>query len=137
MADTVSKLLDVFRSLKGAGKDSKKKSRGAIFAGLAAAVAMIIIGLLSFRAWKQGKKLAKLLHEKAVTEEKAEQAKADEKISESEAKKQAAIKKILEIQKKIAGVDEAIKVAQTTYDQAKETIHEIKNWDELDKLTRG
>lgn len=135
MDKVVDRLLDVFRSLKG-GSDGKKK-RGALFAGLAAAVAFIVIGLLSFRAWKTGKKLAALQHEKDVNEEKAEQAKADAKIAESEAEKHVAQKKIEEIEQKIKVVDEALDEAKSIYDQTKETIEEIQTWDEFDKLTRG
>ena len=88
--DIVNKLLDVFRSLKSTGEDGKKKKGGAILAAVIGSVAAIIIAILSFRAWKTGKKMAKLLHEKAVTDEKAEQAVADAMLAESEAEKQAA-----------------------------------------------
>jgi len=135
--DIVNKLLDLFRSLKGEGKDGKKSKAGIILAALTGAVALTIIGILSFRAWKTGKKLAKLQHEKAVTDEKAEQAVADAMIAESEEEKQAAQAQIEEVRRKLLALAEAMQEAETTYEQAKETIHEIKNWDDFDKLTRG
>lgn len=135
--DVVNKLLGVFKSLKEDSKDGKKKRGGAIAAAAIGAVAAIIIAILSFRAWKTGKKMAKLLHEKAVTDEKAEQAVADAMIAESEAEKQAAQAEIDKIREKLAGIAEAMQEAEQTYEQAKETIHEIKTWDEFDKLTRG
>ena len=132
--DVVNKLLDVFRSLKSRGEDGKKKSGGAIIALAIGAVAAFIIAILSFRAWKTGKKLAKLQHEKAVTLEKADQALADILLAESEADKQAAQVEIDKIRERLVQLAEAMQEAETTYEQAKETIHEIKTWDELDKL---
>jgi biopolymer transport protein ExbB/TolQ len=133
--DVVNKLLDVFRSLKG-NKDAKKKA-GVGMAAIIGAVAAIIIAILSFRAWKTGKKMAKLLHEKAVTDEKAEQAIADAMIAESEAEKQAAQVEIDKIRVRLAELAEVMQETEKTYEQAKETIHEIKTWDEFDKLTKG
>lgn len=134
--ETVDRLLGVFRKLKGE-KGKGGKQRGLIIGGIAAAVAFLIIGLLSWRAFRQGKKLAKLMHEKAVQEELAEQAKANEKIAESEARRLEAVKKVEEIRKKIAGIDEAMKEAESIRDQSKETIDEIKTWDDLDAHLRG
>ena len=85
MADIAEKLLDTFKTLKGAGEgDNKKKKRGGIAAGVAVVVALMVVAILSFRAWRQGKKLAKLLHEKAVAEEKQIQAIRDAKLAEKQ-----------------------------------------------------
>lgn len=132
--DVVNKLLEVFRSLKSKGEDGSKKKTGAIIALVIGAVAAVIIAILSFRAWKTGKKMAKLLHEKAVNEEKFIQAEVDKKIAVSEEAKQAAAALIEEIHHKIVEINEALEEAETIYDQAKDTIHEIKTWDEFDKL---
>lgn len=132
--DIVNKLLDVFRSLKGTDADGKKRKGGAILAAVIGSVAAIIIAILSFRAWKTGKKMAKLLHEKAVTDEKAEQAVADAMLAESEAEKQAAQVEIDKIRVRLAELAEVMQETEKTYEQAKETIHEIRTWDELDKL---
>lgn len=133
--DIVNKLLEVFKSLKGSAKEGgSKKGRGLAFAGIIASVAMIIIGILSFRAWKTGKKMAKLLHEKAVTEEKADQAITDAQLAENEEERKVAQADIEKIREKLAGIAEAMQEAEKTYEQAKETIHEIRNWDELDKF---
>ena len=132
--DVVNKLLDVFRSLKGKGEDGKKKSVGTILALAIGAVAAIIIAILSFRAWKTGKKMAKLLHEKAVTDEKAEQAITDVILADNEEERAEAEAKIEVIRKRLAVIADSLKEATRTYEQAKETIHEIKTWDQFDKL---
>ncbi len=132
--DVVNKLLDVFRSLKSKGEDGKKKSAGTILALAIGAIAAIIIAILSFRAWKTGKKMAKLLHEKAVTDEKAEQAVADAMLAENEKERAEAQAKIEEIRRKLAVIAESMQEAEQTYEQAKETIHEIRTWDQFDKL---
>jgi len=132
--DVVNKLLDVFRSLKSKGEDGKKKSAGTILALAIGAIAAIIIAILSFRAWKTGKKMAKLLHEKAVTDEKAEQAVADAMLAENEQERLEAQAKIEEIRRRLAVIAESMQEAEQTYEQAKETIHEIKTWDQFDKL---
>ena len=132
--DVVNKLLDVFRSLKSKGEDGKKKSAGTILALAIGAIAAIIIAILSFRAWKTGKKMAKLLHEKAVTDEKAEQAVADAMLAENEQERLEAQAKIEEIRKRLADIAETMQEAEKTYEQTKETIHEIKTWDQFDKL---
>ena len=113
--DMVDTLLGVFKQLKGEKGDKK---RGWIFGVLAAGVAALIIGLLSWRAHKTGKKLAKLQHEKDVAEEKKEQAKAQDEIDK--------------IDEKIKVIDESLQEAKETYNQAKETIDEIKTWDDFD-----
>lgn len=127
----MDKLLDIFRSLKTDGNG--KKRTGAIFGFLGGAVALLLIGLLSWRAHRNGKKLAKLLHEKAVNEEKKIRAKNLEKIARSEAKKKEAAERIAEIEKKIEVVDESIKVAKDIRQKTKETIEQIKDWDALDE----
>ena len=132
--DVVNKLLDVFRSLKSKGEDGKKKSAGTILALAIGAIAAIIIAILSFRAWKTGKKMAKLLHEKAVTDEKAEQAVADAMLAENAQERAEAQAKIEAIRKRLADIAETMQEAEKTYEQTKETIHEIKTWDQFDKL---
>jgi hypothetical protein len=132
--DVVNKLLDVFRSLKGKGEDGKKKSVGTILALAIGAIAAIIIAILSFRAWKTGKKMAKLLHEKAVTDERAEQAIADVILADNEEERAEAQAKIEAIRKRLVVIAESMQEAEKTYEQAKETIHEIKTWDQFDKL---
>lgn len=135
--DIVNKLLDIFRSLKSKGEDGKKKSAGTILALAIGAIAAIIIAILSFRAWKTGKKMAKLLHEKAVTDEKAEQAVADAMLAENAQERAEAQAKIEAIRKRLADIAETMQEAEKTYEQTKETISEIKDWDQFDKLTRG
>jgi hypothetical protein len=132
--DVVNKLLDVFRSLKSKGEDGKKKSAGTILALAIGAIAALIIAILSFRAWKTGKKMAKLLHEKAVTDEKAEQAITDVILADNEEERAEAEAKIEVIRKRLAVIADSLKEATRTYEQAKETIHEIKTWDQFDKL---
>jgi len=133
--DIVNKLLEAFKSLKGSAKEGgSKKGKGMLFAGLIGSVAMIIIGILSFRAWKTGKKMAKLLHEKAVTEEKAVQAVTDVQLAKNEEERQVAQAEIEAIRVKLAGIAESLQEAEQTFEQAKETIHEIKTWDELDRF---
>lgn len=133
MENLVNKLLDIFRALKK-GEDGKR--RKGVFIGLALSVAMIIIGLLSFRAWKNGKKMAKLLHEKAVAEEKEVQAAANALIADSEEKKKAAAKQVELLRQKILKINEALKETESIYEQSKETITEIKTWEEFDRFTK-
>lgn len=129
--DVANKLLDLFKSLKG-GTDGTKNKAGVILAALTGIVALTVIAILSFRAWRMGKKLAKLQHEKDVADEKAEQAVADAMIAESEEEKQAAQAQIEEIRKRLLEIAVATQEAQTTYDQAKESINEIETWEDFD-----
>lgn len=128
--ETVDKLLGVFKKLKGEKGGGKK---GWLIGGIAGGIALIIIGILTWRAFRQGKKLAKLLHEKAVAEEKEIQAVANAKIAESEEKRLEAAKKVEEIRQKIITINESMEEAVSIRDQAKETINEIKTWDDFDK----
>jgi len=133
MENVVNKLLDIFRTLK---KDEDGKRRKGVFIGLALSVAMIIIGLLSFRAWKNGKKMAKLLHEKAVAEEKEIQASANALIADSEEKKKAAAEQVELLRQKILKINERLQETESIYEQSKETISEIKSWEEFDRFTK-
>lgn len=134
MENLINKLLDIFRTLKS--KESDGKGRKGVLIGLALSVAMIIIGLLSFRAWKNGKKMAKLLHEKAVAEEKEIQASADALIADSEAKKKAAAEQVELLRQKILEINERLQETESIYEQSKETISEIKTWEEFDRFTK-
>lgn len=114
--DMVDTLLGVFRKLKGEKGDKK---RGWIFGVLAAGVAALIIGLLSWRAYRTGKKLAALQHQADVLAEQKEQAKAQSEIDK--------------IDEKIKVIDEALQTSEETYTKAKETIDEIQSWDDFDQ----
>lgn len=120
MSEVLNTLLDTFKKLKG---EKGKKGIGWIFGIIAGAVAALIIGMLSFRAWKTGKKLAALQHEKDVAEELKEQAKAQEEIDK--------------IDEQIKVIDTSLQEAKETYIKAVETIDQIKNWDDFDKMYGG
>lgn len=124
-------LLELMRSLR-TGEDDKKRKGGWIAGGVLAAVAMLVIGLLMWKAKRNGKKLAKLLHEKAVAEEKELQASADMILEASEEKKDAAETEALRLRDKIAALDEKILRAHEDRIEATATIAEIKSWDEVD-----
>lgn len=129
----VDKLLGIFKALKGDTSTEGRKKKG-IIAAIAGSVALLIIAIVSFRAWKTGKKLAKLLHEKAVNEEKFIQAKVDKKIAISEKAKQAADDKIEDLHFKLVKITEAIQKAEDIFDDSKDMINEIKTWDDLEKF---
>lgn len=134
MADNVDTLLDAFKKLKRASKDDegKTKKTGLIYSVVAGVIAVTIIGLLSFRLWRQGKKIVKLQHEKDVNDELAIQSEKEAILAKNEQERITSQNKVFEIKEKIKEIDENMAEAKENYAQAKEIIHEVKTWDDYD-----
>jgi hypothetical protein len=100
---------------------------------LIAAIAMLVIGFFYWRAWRQGKKIAKLLHEKDVAKEKALQADVDAKIGrtnlEAAKRRRAASKAWLEAQR----LEEELNKARKAETRTTEEISALKNWRDIDR----
>jgi septal ring factor EnvC (AmiA/AmiB activator) len=125
--------------VRGQGqKQPQRSAAGGWVTGLVvAAIAMLVVGALYFRAWRQGRKLAKLLHEKDVAEQEVARKKAADrvKLNNEEAMKLEA--EIEATEKDIAVLDSELNAASARKTRTDETIDALRNWRDVDRYLDG
>lgn len=126
---TLDKLVGVVQNYK---QQDSKGSGGWIAAAIAGIVALISIALLAFNAWKKGKETARLLHEKAVEEEKERQAEADLAIAASHQERVEATERADEALAEVRRLEEAAQQAAEERRKAHELIDRITSWQDVD-----
>ncbi len=118
---------------QGEKQQKRGKSWSWVSGLLVAAIAMLAIGFAYFRAWKQGRELAKLKHEKDVAKQELEVKKVTDLVTEREktqAKKWVVIR---EAEDKIVAIDAALKVLDEKKAETHATIDAMRNWDDVDR----
>lgn len=130
---TLDKLVGVVQNYK---QQDSKGSGGWIAAAIAGIVALISIALLAFNAWKKGKETARLLHEKAVEEEKERQATEDAIIAETREKQDEAAARAMEHLAEVTRLAEEAGQVEAERRRAHELIDQITSWEDIDELVR-
>lgn len=96
-------------------------------------VAIVAAAFLYYRAWKQGKELAKLQHEKDVLEEKSIQKVTKDKIDQS----LEAISKLKQLEisnlNKISIVDLQLKKLDEERTKTKNEIESLETWSDINR----
>ena len=118
-------------------KKEKERSNGWIGALVASLVVILVTGILGYLSWRKGKKLAQLLHEKAIEEEKAFSAKVDEQIAELEEERQQAQERILEASTKLEELQKQEEELVRDYNDAQARIKDLVTWDDIDSYLRS
>ncbi len=124
----IDKLIDWINDKKGNNGGTLSTVLGLIAAG----IAFLTVAYLSWRARRQGKKLAKLLHERDL--------KAQEKINIEEtvkvvknASRAASLRdKVVDAEVALGVLDSKIKQLKEARNKDVKRIKDLKNWDDVD-----
>lgn len=113
--------------------DNKGTNRGWIGALVVGVFVILLTAVFGFIAWRRGKKLAKLLHEKAVSEEKHHQAQVDAQLAESDEAFNDAISQAVEHQENITRLGQEADELKGQLDDVKKDLDDITSWDDVDR----
>lgn len=110
---------------------SQQKNNGWVVSVIVSVVVFFILAILSFSAWKSGKKIAELKHKIDVDEEKRIQSVLDTKLAEKEDLKQKLDNEIEIIKVRIEDNKKLINELESTRIKDKEQIDKIQSWDQI------
>ena len=115
-------------------KVEEKKGVSKWCAGLVLGVlTLLVLGWFYFQAWKKGKELAKLKHEKDKLEQHKAVDAALQKVSKNEALVEIFEQNIRELEKEIDKINVSLHTVEEEYNNAKNAINSISSWDDVDK----
>jgi hypothetical protein len=120
--------------IKGQGdKQSKRKSPWKWVTGLlVGAVALFTIGFMYWRAWKQGRELAKLKHQRDVADEEKKQAKITEAMAANDAKASLHSLEAKKAELKVEKIDMELRNIEHDKRITNSEIGNLKNWRDID-----
>lgn len=122
MDKTTEKLADKFlRAVKSKGNSGP-------WSLVLWAIGFILIGLMLYISFRKSRELAKLRHEKNVTEEKQIQALADREVAKNKKQIAASNKRVIRLKLEIAEHDKNIKKLQKDSEQFEEKLKNVKDW---------
>ena len=116
-------------------KDKKNSDSGVwgwVSGLLVTAVSMIVLGILYWKAYKQGQKLAKLLHERDVAEQEVVRNELIAVVENNEAKIAERSKKIDAIYNDIKVIDLRLGELENAKQTTTARIASLKGWDDID-----
>ena len=134
--ETLDKIVNWVKS-QGEQQTDREKPWKWITGFVVAAVAMFGIGLAYWRARKQGKELAKLKHEKDVTEREIELGKLANQVARSQARTAILRERGKRAEERITEIDENLKEKMNATTRITQNIHALKNWDDVDRYLSG
>jgi len=131
---STEKLVEIVRDLqvKQTSKTSGKGNKwiATLVGGL---LVIVIISILGFRAWRQGKKLAKLLHERDQVHEDAHQAALDAIMATGDTEIEEAAQTASQLRKRLRDLEfERARIKQEHHDTVNK-IQSITSWDDITK----
>jgi uncharacterized protein HemX len=129
-ADEEKKIMDSLVDFVESTKSKKKK--GIVSLLLVLLVTAIAGAYFYFKAWKQGKEYAKLLHEKDVAEQQRQVHEADIKLSTLESEKQENIQIVAEKESQIKDLDSKLERLQLEHAEVTNKISKLTSWDDVD-----
>ncbi len=102
--------------------------------GAAAIIAMVLI---SYKAYFQAKRVAKLLHEKDLAEEKKCRLVVDGVLEENEEKVDKYNAKIVHLDEKLKTLDHVLIATEKKWQIEKEKVNALENWKDIDNYLRS
>jgi len=112
-------------------------SGGWIGALVAAIIVIITVAVLGFMAWKKGRELSALLHEKATAEEDAHQAKVDVAIAADEDKRRAALAAAAQAAAELEKLEREFQLLEEDHLEIRTRIDALLSWDDVDSYLGG
>jgi len=107
---------------------------GALVAGI---IVIIVTAVFAFIAWKKGKEVSRILHEQAVQEEDAHQARIDIILSEGEEAAQKALQEAEAARVSIEALEEKRQRLEEEHREIRKKIDAITSWDDVDSFLGG
>jgi len=141
MTDTneLSKKLDGILGAIQAKKEESQKS-GTSWSWVTAAIASILafIGLAfaAYDAWKKGREIAQLKHEKDLAEEAKQKAIIEEKLTQDQIRQKSHQFLISNLESKIATLNTAIGNAEIQRKDIHNKIDKVTSWADFDSLIK-
>lgn len=96
-------------------------------------LALLLISVFGFLAWRNGKKLAKALHDKDRLEEEIKQADVARRIEEEEDKIDAATAVMSSLLDQHLSATVEVTRLEREYERTKQTLDELTSWDAVDE----
>lgn len=125
--------------VKGQGPKQEKRSTswGWTTSLAVGAVAMLAVGFMYWRSWKQGRRLAKLEHERDLTEQTKAKAALAAETAATNKKIQLNELEAIRAKNRIKRLDEDLgKITDETI-ETREKIDMLKNWRDVDRYLDG
>lgn len=126
----------------GIVQKKKEESRAAgtswgwVTAALAAVLAFIGLAFAAYDAWKKGREIAKLKHEKDLAEETKQKVIAEEKITKEYTKQKSQQILISSLETKIAAINTKIGNAEQQRQNIHSKIDQVTSWADFDDLLK-
>lgn len=106
--------------------------------GLAIGAASIIaMALVSYKAYFQARKVAKLLHEKDLAEEKKYRLVVKGTLEENEEKVDKYNAKIVHLDEKLKTLDHVLIATEEKWQIEREKVNALENWKDIDNYLRS
>lgn len=102
---------------------------------LVGAAAALFVGFLYYRAWKKGRELAKLKHEKDVLETKQKMAIINEKMSTNQHEMDLALIDFKHAKLATVKLEEKMRAVEADHKKSMEAVDALKTWDDVDRYT--
>lgn len=113
---------------------SKSGGWGWVTKLLAAAIGFLTVGFLAYKNWKQGKKLAKLLHERDVAVQEKAAAELSKLLESSQKMIDEKRRKIEKMTVEMAALEFQLEQVENEKLETAKTIDAIKSWDGVDRF---
>ena len=119
------------------GQGEKQQNRKAPWAWvttlIVGAVALLAVGFMYYRSWKQGRELAKLKHERDVREEEAVQAKVAEGMAVTDRQIAEHKVEVRRTESRLERLDQELEKITNEATATRFVIDALKNWDDVDR----
>ena len=123
------------------GQGPKQEKRGKAWSSITGlvigAIALFTVAYISWRAHRQGKKLAKLQHERDVAEQRKITNEVSARVMKNAARAATLRKQAEESKAKIEELDKEIAEIEARRTRNKNEIDAVKNWDDVARLRAG
>lgn len=140
MADDLTEIKQKLDGLLGAVQAKKEESQksgtqwGWVTAAIAAVLAFVGLAFAAYDAWKKGREIAKLQHEKDVEAEAKQRAEIEAKLAVEESRQKTQLLLVENHAKQIAKLESEIAEKEKERQAIHAKIDKATSWSDLDKI---